>query len=701
MKQEYQSMLQAGIEKKYRMLEEEIQKDIVRRIQKAGKVTDAADWQLQRYMVLGHSTEDVQDIIRQAVGNDMGEVARMYGEVIQREYVRSKALYEQVNAAFVPYEQNHELQQLTKALIQQSNDELFNISKSLGFMVDMGGGRKVFTPLSEIYNGYLDNAITMMASGAFDYNTLVRKVVGEMTASGLRTVDYASGHSNRVDVAVRRAFLTGMGQLTGQISRMNGQVLGTDKYEVDWHPGARPDHSVWQGRVWTYQQLVDVCGLGSGPGLLGWNCRHTYYPFIDGISVRNFTDEWLEEAAKREAVKKPYKGKEYNLYEATQKQRQMETAMRAQREKAQLLQQAGADKEAVINAKCKYQAMLDEYENFSKAFNLPEQRERIYYDLRGRVAPSQRTYAKWKEERINRAKERAEMKRRADMRAAQKAASQKAASSATMEKELIQELNRLKGSGMADHEYAEYLNLLNTHKNAAITKIYREHADKISKVTKTTKGGVYHPADNKLDFTYPQYSDMEKYGTLAHEYGHYFDAQVPFSGLNFREMEAVRKATGMDRAFPNVASSSDEFLAAIRKDKAHLKTMLTDEAKKDMVMHNASHGVQDAVDGLFVKSRIRWGHGEQYYNRRFSTVERMDKMIGGTRKKDLQQAYKDLGLDASNQTKTKTICRQYEAASEAWANIMSAETCGGDALEYVKKYLPNSYEALINILKGV
>ena len=393
MRQEYQSVLQAGIEKKYRMLEEEIEKDIVRRIQKARKITSAADWQIQRYMVLGHSTEDVENIIRSAVGGDYADTFKLYDEVIEQEYVRSKAIYEQVNAHFVPYEQNYELQQLTNALIQQSNDELFNISKSLGFMVDMGGGRKVFTPLSEIYNGYLDNAITMMASGAFDYNTLIRKVVGQMTASGLRTVDYASGHSNRVDVAVRRALLTGMGQLTGQISRMNGQALGTDKYEVDWHPGARPDHAKWQGRVWTYQQLVDVCGLGSGPGLLGWNCRHSYYPFIEGISVRNYSDQWLEEMDRKEAQKIPYRGKEYNTYEATQKQRQMETAMRAQREKAQLLKQGGADKDDILNARCKYQAMLDEYKEFSRKFNLPE---RIYYDLRGRVAPSQRTYREHK-----------------------------------------------------------------------------------------------------------------------------------------------------------------------------------------------------------------------------------------------------------------------------------------------------------------
>lgn len=404
MKPEYQSILSAGIEKKYRMLEQEIMSDVVRRIQKAGTITSTADWQLQRYMVLGHSTEDVENIIRSAVGGDYIDTFRLYDEVIETEYVRSKAMYEQVNALFTPYEQNYELQQITNALIQQSNDELSNISKSLGFMVDMGNGRKAFTPLSEVYNGYLDNAITMMASGAYDYNTLIRKVVGQMTASGLRTVDYASGHSNRVDVAVRRALLTGMGQLTGHISDMNAQRLGTDKFEVDWHMGARPDHAVWQGRVWTHQQLVEVCGLGTGAGILGWNCHHTYYPFIEGISVRNYSDEWLEAKAREETEKKPFRGKEYNLYEATQKQRQMETAMRAQRQKAVLLKEGGADPDDILIARCKYQAMLDEYKEFSRKFNLPEQRERIYADLKGRVAPSQRTYKEYKIVEENREK---------------------------------------------------------------------------------------------------------------------------------------------------------------------------------------------------------------------------------------------------------------------------------------------------------
>lgn len=265
----------------------------------------------------------------------------------------------------------------------------------------------------------------------------------------------------------------------------------------------------------------------------------------------------------------------------------------------------------------------------------------------------------------------------------------------------VKELNKLKQSGMTETDYQEYLNIISGHSNVDVIKLYSEYADKIKKVSLTATSGAYQPASTTLNFTYPKYADMNKYGTLAHEYGHFFDDKAEFNGLHFKEMEAVRKATGLDTTFKSVASSSDEFLAAMRSDKVHIKNILTADAKADLIAHNASNGVQDAIDGLFAKSRLCWGHGEKYYNRKYATVEQMDRILNSSLKKKLQQAYKDLGLDASDQSKTKMLCRQYEAASEAWANILSAEVCGGESLEYVKKYLPNSYQAMLDILKGV
>lgn len=388
--------LAAGIEAKYRALEMAIMDDIIRRIRKAGTITDSADWQIQRLIILGNSTQDIEDLVRKAVDGNEEEVRRLYAEVIEREYTRDRSLYEQVGKEFIPYEQNPELQQITDALVQQSSEELYNITKSTGFMLDNGRGGKVFTPLADVYNGYLDDAITGMANGAYDYNTLVRRMVSQMTASGLRTVDYSSGWHNRVDVAARRALLTGFGQLTGHVTDMNAQRLGTDYFEVTWHAGARPDHAAWQGKVYTKKQLVSVCGLGTGSGLKGWNCGHDYYPFIPGVSERLYTDEWLEEQNAKENTPREWKGKQYTAYEARQKQRQMETALRAKREQVQLLRTGGANEEDITIAQCKYQALLDDYKRFSKFMDIPVQTERIYTGrTTGRIAPSPKVYAQW------------------------------------------------------------------------------------------------------------------------------------------------------------------------------------------------------------------------------------------------------------------------------------------------------------------
>ena len=424
MDESYHNALAAGIEEKYRALEMSIMDDIVRRIRKAGTITDAADWQIQRLVILGNSTQDIQDLIRKAVDGNEAEVRRLYAEVIEKEYTRDRALYEKIGKEFIPYDQNPELQQITDALVKQSTEELYNITKSTGFMLENGSGRKIFTPLSDVYNRYLDDAITGMANGAYDYNTLVRRLVSQMTASGLRTdhafsdggsdygVDYASGWHNRVDVAARRALLTGFGQLTGHVTDLNAQRLGTNYFEVTWHAGARPDHAAWQGKVYTKEQLTTKCGLGTGPGLLGWNCRHTYYPFIPGISERLYTDEWLEEQNARESTPVKYRGKEYTAYEATQKQRALETSLRAQRERVQLLRAGDADKDDIVNAQCRYQSKLEQYRRFSQAMGLDTQTERVYTGrTRGRISPSPQVYAQWQAEQAAKAKARAEKRK--------------------------------------------------------------------------------------------------------------------------------------------------------------------------------------------------------------------------------------------------------------------------------------------------
>jgi hypothetical protein len=386
LREDYKKQLSGQIEKHFSDLEIRIMEDIVRRIRKTGEITSTADWQINRLKILGYSSEDIENMLKEALGKSYPEMFELYDKVIDWEYVRNKEVYEQVNAEFIPYEENEELQQITEGLIRQSGAELQNITKSLGFYLDYGTGKPVLTPLAQVYQKYLDAACMDIVSGAFDYNTVLRRTVTHLTNSGLRQIDYASGRANRVDVAARRAVMTGVSQLSGKISEMNAEKLGTEHFEVEWHAGARPTHAVWQGRVYSKEELTTVCGLGSVTGLLGANCYHMYYPFVPGISVRNWTDEWLEEQNRKENTPNTFNGKEYTLYEAKQRQRQMETCMRAQREKVDLLKKGGADPDDIMIVRAKYQGQLNEYSRFCKKMGLTEERERIYYDMRGRVA---------------------------------------------------------------------------------------------------------------------------------------------------------------------------------------------------------------------------------------------------------------------------------------------------------------------------
>lgn len=358
-------------------LEHDILNDIVRRMAKGKGITSTADWQANRLTILGNGSADVKALIQTATGKTDAEMAKLYADAAQAAYTRDRKLYTAVGKAQVPYSQNEDLQQLVRALTTQTGGTIQNITGSTGFMVRDATGAMRFTPSSQIYTDYLDRNMMAMASGAFDYNTMIRKTVSELTNSGLRTIDYASGRSNRVDVAVRRALLTGYGQLTSRVTFSNAQQLGTDLFEVTWHPNARPEHQIWQGRVYTRQQLETVCGYGRVDGLCGANCRHVFYPFLRGISQRILSDEDLKVLNFEENALKEFRGKEYTDYEATQEQRRLEANMRAYYERAELLEQAEADEEEITITKARIRALVERYRALSKFFGLPEQWERV------------------------------------------------------------------------------------------------------------------------------------------------------------------------------------------------------------------------------------------------------------------------------------------------------------------------------------
>lgn len=365
-------------------LEMNIMQDIIRRIKINDEITRSADWQIYRLIQMGKNSDYIKQQIQQSLKLSDAEINKLYESAIESGYTRDKKLYEAAGKEFLPFKDNTELQQLIQSVITQTRSEMVNITQTMGFAIDMGG-KQVFTPLSQFLQQILDNVVAEVITGTFDYNSTLKNVVQQMTKSGLRTVDYASGWSNRVEVAARRALMTGITQVTGHINENNATKLGTDKFEVTWHAAARPTHQEWQGRIYTKKQLVDICGYGSVTGLKGANCSHDFFPFVEGISERTYTDEQLAKMNAEENKPKVYNGKEYTTYEATQRQRQLETLMRKQRQDIKLLESGGAVEDDIINAKCRYQNTMRQYKLFSEEMRLPQQKERVYMDGLGRV----------------------------------------------------------------------------------------------------------------------------------------------------------------------------------------------------------------------------------------------------------------------------------------------------------------------------
>ncbi len=387
-----------NIENIYSNLENDIMQDVVRRIAETDELTRTADWQLSRLYNMGANKLDIKRYIQKTLNLSDEGIDMLYSDTLKEGYLRDAALYDAVGQDLIPFEENVALQQLIEATKKQTSAELKNITGTMGFSVMQLNGKKQFQTVDDYFKKTMDNAVMHVLNGTFDYNTIIRKVTDEMTKSGIRSINYDSGVSTRIEVAARRAVLTGVNQVTAKVSEDNMQKLGTEFVETSWHSTARPTHQVWQGRVFywdkanpnaekeedgvLYKSFIKETGYGEVDGLCGANCRHTFYPFIPGISVRTYTDEQLEELNRQENEKKEYNNKEYNKYEATQYQRKLERLLRKQRQDIKLLKEAGLsdDSDEVIAAKCKYQATSQKYSDFSKKMGLREHRDRINVD---------------------------------------------------------------------------------------------------------------------------------------------------------------------------------------------------------------------------------------------------------------------------------------------------------------------------------
>lgn len=364
--------------------------DIARRIAGAGQLTSTAAYQVWRAQQLGTSQKEIKRKLQQLLQKSKAEIDQLLTQSAEVGY--DFDIKNLPYASALPFTQNAAIQQMVYAAVTLAQGDFTNITQTLG-MVDPFGNA---LPLQDAYRKSMDYAFEQVFTGAADYNTAIRRATANLAKYGLRTITYEDSvrivngvefrrkiHTS-LEAAVRRNIMGGLGLMQEQISQYNHDTLGADGWEISAHANSAPDHEPIQGKQYSDAEYQVLNGsLQRRIGTL--NCGHAAFPIVLGVSSPQYTEEQLEAFRRDNVDGITYQGKHYTGYEATQQQRALERAIRAQKRRV-LIANETSDEERQQTDKTRLTLLNQEYRRFSNAAGLRTERERAQVAGFGRAA---------------------------------------------------------------------------------------------------------------------------------------------------------------------------------------------------------------------------------------------------------------------------------------------------------------------------
>lgn len=323
----------------WQQVEDAILQDVARRIGKMDAVTPTANWQLWRYQQTEALRNDVVKLLAKYTGKSETAIRKLLLQAATEAMEREDAIYYHYDMEPPPFEESVALNNLLDAGARQTCGTWQNLTATTANTV------------TGAFERTLDAAWLKVSTGAFDYKTAVKQAVDSL-ADDMPMVTYPSGHKDSIEVAARRAVLTGVNQTTGKLQVARMDEMGCEFVETTAHGGARPSHAEWQGRRFHrggavdykgrhYQDFEAATGYGTGAGLCGWNCRHTFFAVFPELGdPPQWTQEQLRELNARNIE---WNGKKYTAYEISQMQRARERNVRRWKKRYLAEDAAGLD----------------------------------------------------------------------------------------------------------------------------------------------------------------------------------------------------------------------------------------------------------------------------------------------------------------------------------------------------------------------
>lgn len=342
--------------------------DLARRISEAGQFTASAQYEVWKLQQLCVSQREVKKQLKKLLKVSNRELRQMLTQSAEVGYNYDMRSLPYVQA--LPFQRNEVMQKIVSASVALAEDDLTNITQTLG-MIDPYGNA---LPLQDVYRRCMDFAFMQVSTGASDYNTAIREATKNLADKGVVWIDYESGVHTSLEAAVRRNVMGGLGLMQEQISQRTHDDMGANGWEIDAHSNSAPDHEPIQGKQYSdaaYERLNN--SLVRRIGTL--NCGHSAHPIILGVTPPQYRKAELARMRQANEDGITYNGKHYTGYEATQRQRRLEAAMRKQKRRI-IVDEATGDADKLQEDQIRMQLQRQEYARFSKAAGLRTQGER-------------------------------------------------------------------------------------------------------------------------------------------------------------------------------------------------------------------------------------------------------------------------------------------------------------------------------------
>lgn len=338
---EYLDVLAEPILELYERFHLSIIEEIARRLSTQTYATMA--YQMQRLIESGKLYDEVLEELSKITGITNAILDEIFQEAGVRAVKFDDSIYKAAGLRPLPMNQSPAMVQILKMGLMRTQLQFNNLTLTTAL-----AAQKIFIDAADL-------TYMQIATGALSYEEALRAAVKSAARQGLY-VSYPSGWKDKLDVALRRTVMTGVNQTAGELSMARADEMETDLLQTSAHLGARNrgtvphNHEMWQGRVFTrgidpankrkYPDFYEITGYGTVEGLCGINCRHSFFPFFDGISQNAYNQTILNEYKNATVT---YNGQEIDYYTATQIQRKIEREIRAAKRELAAVEAAKLD----------------------------------------------------------------------------------------------------------------------------------------------------------------------------------------------------------------------------------------------------------------------------------------------------------------------------------------------------------------------